>query len=61
MRPWLWIILATVGLGPVLTYWSAGILGRSLRRTLRWRMSRDASVVADRSESTPQDRPPNWP
>jgi hypothetical protein len=46
-----WIIVAAIGLSPILTYWLTGVLGRFLRRT-RWHMSRDASVGADRSEST---------
>jgi hypothetical protein len=50
-----WIIVAAVGLSPILTYWFAGILGRSLRRKLRLRAQRDASIGADRSEST--DKP----
>ena len=50
-----WIIVAAVGLSPILTCWFAGVLGRSLRRKLRWRAQRDASVGADRSAST--DKP----
>ena len=49
------IITVVILLSPILTYWLAGVLGRFLRRKLRWRMSRDASVGADRSEST--DKP----
>jgi hypothetical protein len=47
--------LAAVGFSPILTYWFAGVLGRHLRRKLRWRVQRDTSVGADRSGST--DKP----
>jgi hypothetical protein len=36
-----WIIVAAVGLSPILTYWLAGVLGRFLRRKL-WRRAQRA-------------------
>jgi hypothetical protein len=50
-----WIVVAAVGLSPILTYWFAGVLGQSLRRKLRRRAQRDASAGTDPSRST--DRP----
>ena len=50
-----WIIVAAVGLSPILTYWFAGVLGRFLRRKMRRRAQRVASVGTDPSE--PTDRP----
>jgi hypothetical protein len=44
-----WIIVAVVGLSPILTFWLADVLGRFLRRKLWLRAQRGASAVADRS------------
>jgi hypothetical protein len=50
-----WIIVAAVGLSPILTYWFAGVLGRFLRRKVRRRGQRDDAVGTD--PSGPTDRP----
>ena len=47
-----WIIVAVVGLSPILTFWLAAVLGRFIRRKLWLRGQKGASVVADRSGST---------
>jgi hypothetical protein len=44
-----WIIVVAVGLSPILAFWSAGVLGRFLRRK---RAQRGTSVVGDWSGST---------
>jgi hypothetical protein len=50
---WLrWIIVAAVGLSPILTFWIASVLGRFFRRKLRRRVQRGASVAADHLAST---------
>jgi hypothetical protein len=46
-----WIIVIAVGLSPILTFWMAGFLGRSLRRKLWSRAQGGAAVLADRSGS----------
>ena len=50
-----WIVVAAVGPSPILTYWFAGVLDRSLRRKLRRRAQRDDSAGTD--PSRPSDRP----
>ena len=50
---WLrWIIVAAVGLSPILTFWIASVLSRFQRRKLWSRTRRSATAVADRPEST---------
>ena len=51
-----WIIVAAVGLSPILAFWLAGVLGRFLRRKLWPRAQRGTSVVADRSGSTRKEQ-----
>lgn len=50
-----WIIIAAVGLSPILMYFIACILGRFLRRKLWPRRKDDALVIGDQSGSTRKD------
>jgi hypothetical protein len=46
-----WIIVAGVGLSPILTFWIASVLGRFRQRKLWSRAPRGAADVADRPAS----------
>ena len=46
-----WIIVAAIGLSPMLTYWIAGVLGRFRRRKLWSRAQESSAVAADRPAS----------
>jgi len=46
-----WIIVAAIGLSPMLTYWIAGVLGRFRRRKLWSRAQESSAVAADRLAS----------
>lgn len=50
-----WIIIAAVGLSPILMYFIASILGRFPRRRLWPRPKDDALVIGDQSGSTRKD------
>ena len=46
-----WIIVAGIGLSPILTFWIASVLGRFRRRKLWSRAPRGAADVVDRPAS----------
>ena len=51
-----WLVVASVCLSPILTFWIGGILGRVLRRRQQSRVLSSGAVDVDRSGSTRKDK-----